>query len=160
MYRGPELANVRKGLDEKRAELEAKGWILQSRGEEMTAAVTRDTHVRLAIQPTLRRIGFVIALIGAVMLFSQLAQRSAPVRTVWGTVDEFRLNELIVVKADPPFDPRGFPFSLSATTKFEGFSNNAAPAIAPGARVQIIYRSLGERQPIADRVRFLEVPPR
>ena len=30
MYRGPELANVKADLDAKRAELEAKGWTLES----------------------------------------------------------------------------------------------------------------------------------
>jgi|SRR5918993_2675374 hypothetical protein len=93
---------------------------------------------------------FVMALIVAVVALSLLADRGSRGQpsTVTGIVTEWRPGESIRVANDQT-DPH-FRIALRHTT-YEG----NVTSLKPGVRVTVWYRSVGERLPVADRVRVL-----
>jgi hypothetical protein len=92
---------------------------------------------------------FIALLVVALVVASALADRGGVQRVVLtGTVGEHIAGEWISV-ANQTTDPKGVHIALRKTTAFEG-----DPAlIKPGMRVTVWYRSVGERWPLADRVR-------
>ena len=98
---------------------------------------------------------FVAALIVAVVLLSALVDRGvSPRREISGWVSEFHAGEWMVVRNVGA----RVPVSLGASTRYEGNPS----AITPGLRVTVWYRMVGERRPVADKVRMIgdEVPLR
>lgn len=95
---------------------------------------------------------FVGSLVVALMVASALADRGSAQRVVTGTVGEYVAGEWISV-ANETTDPMGFQIALRKTTALE----DDPALIKPGARVTVWYRSVGERRPLADKVRV--VPP-
>jgi hypothetical protein len=94
---------------------------------------------------------FVIALVVAFVGLSLVADRSARgQRIVTGIVTEWRAGESIAV-ANEQTDPKGFRIGLR-NTLYEGDTNT----IKSGVRVTVWYRNVGERRPVADRVRVLD----
>jgi hypothetical protein len=90
------------------------------------------------------------ALLGAFVVLSLLADRGAATqRVITGTVIEWQVAESISV-ANEQTDAGGVRLALRETV-YEG----DAGAIKPGVRVTIWYRSVGERRPVADKVRVL-----
>ena len=85
---------------------------------------------------------------GFVVLFV-LADSGVTKVVVTGTVAEFKAGESITVTSDG-WDPH--PIALRETTAYEGNPR----AIKTGARVTVSYRYVGERRPLADRVRVLQ----
>jgi hypothetical protein len=74
----------------------------------------------------------------------------APRLELTGVVTEWRPGELIAVANDQT-GPRG----VSVVLRDASYHGDPA-AIWPGVRVTVHYRSVGERRPVADRVRILE----
>jgi len=70
-------------------------------------------------------------------------------RVITGTVIEWQVAELISV-ANQQTDPGGVRIALRKTV-YECDPR----AIKPGIRVTVWYRSVGERRPVADKVRVL-----
>lgn len=93
---------------------------------------------------------FVIALVAAFVCLSLLLDRSSrgQRRMVTGTVTEWRPGEYLRVSNDG-IDPH-FRITLRDTV-YEGSRDR----IRAGVRVTVWYRSVGERLPVADRVRVL-----
>jgi hypothetical protein len=85
--------------------------------------------------------------VALVVLLSALAQRRATQWAVTGTVAEFKAGEWITL-VDSPMEA---PIALRKATTYAG---NPA-AIMPGSRVTVWWRSVGEPQPVADKVRVL-----
>jgi hypothetical protein len=72
-----------------------------------------------------------------------------------GTVTEFHAGEWLKVAAGPYGTVTiNFRISLRKATAYDG----DAATIKPGDRVTIWYRNIGERYPVADRVRVLAEP--
>jgi hypothetical protein len=93
---------------------------------------------------------FVAALVVALVVASALTDRGSVQRALTGTVGEHVAGEWISV-ANKTTDPRGVQIALRKTTAFE-----SDPALfKPGIRVTVWYRSVGERRPLADRVRLV-----
>ena len=93
---------------------------------------------------------FVMALVVAFVGLSLVADRSASgQRVITGTVTEWRAGESIAI-ANQQTDPEGFGIRLRNTV-YEGDT----ATIRFGVRVRIWYRTVGERHPVADRVRVL-----
>jgi hypothetical protein len=100
------------------------------------------------------RRAFTVSLIVGLVVFSTLAVNRATQHAMTGTVVEVEDREWMSV-VNETTDPTGARVTLRETTAYEG---NAA-AIKPGARVTVWYRSVGERRPVADRVRVLSDAP-
>ena len=83
------------------------------------------------------------------VVFSVLADKRAAQRSVTGTVDEFEAGEWLRLASEG--SASGFRIALRETTAYEG----SPAAIKRGVRVTISYRSVGERRPVADKVRVL-----
>jgi len=94
---------------------------------------------------------FMASLVVAFVLLSALAYHGASQRVITGTVRESEAGEWLSVAAHTM--EKAFPITLRETTRYEG----SPAAIAPGARVTIWYRSIGERRFVADKVRVLPV---
>jgi len=93
---------------------------------------------------------FIASLVVALVVASALADRGSVQRVLTGTVGEHLAGEWISV-ANQTTDPMGVQIALRKSTAFEG-----DPAlIKPGIRVTVWYRSVGERRPLADRVRLV-----
>jgi hypothetical protein len=93
---------------------------------------------------------FLTALFVAFVVLSLLADKgAAEQRVMTGTIIEWQVAELIAV-ANEQTDAGGVRLALRETV-YEG----DAGAIKPGVRVTIWYRSVGERRPVADKVRVL-----
>lgn len=123
----------------------------------MTAAVARPHYIPMTFGATWRqRLGFVVAIIVAIVALSELTVRRVPTRTLSGTLIEYLPNEAIGLGGDA-LDPNGVRMSLRERTRFEGFpTSEAGPVLTPGARVEVSYRTVGERRPVAVRVRRLD----
>jgi hypothetical protein len=83
------------------------------------------------------------------VLFSVLAERRATPRAVTGTVAEFEAGKWLSLASHG--SAMSFRIALREKTAFEG----SRAAIKPGARVSVSYRIVGERRPVADKVRLL-----
>src|SRR5687768_10881464 len=93
---------------------------------------------------------FLAMLFVAFVVLSLLADRGAAgQRVITGTVVEWQVAELIVV-VNERTNPRGVPITLRDTVY-----EREPPAIKPGIRVTVWYRSVGERRPVADKVSVL-----
>jgi hypothetical protein len=96
------------------------------------------------------RYAFVAALVLAFVAISVLVDRGAGgQRIVTGTVTRWQAGETISV-ANEETGPESVILALRQTV-YEG----DPAAIEPGVRVTVWYRSVGERRPVADRVRVL-----
>jgi hypothetical protein len=96
---------------------------------------------------------FLAALFVAFMVLSLLADKgAAEQRVITGTIIEWQVAELISV-ANEQADAGGVRLALRETV-YEG----DAGAMKPGVRVTVWYRSVGERRPVADKVRVLADP--
>jgi hypothetical protein len=86
----------------------------------------------------------------AFVALSELADRgSATLWVISGTVTEFQVGEVIRVACEQT-DPKGIEIALRKTV-YDG-----DPAdITPGVGVTVWFRSVGERRPVADKVRVL-----
>jgi hypothetical protein len=93
---------------------------------------------------------FIASLVVALLVVSALTDMRSAQRVLTGTVGEHVAGEWISV-ANQTTDPMGFQITVRKTTAFEG-----DPAlIKPGIQVTVWYRSVGERRPLADRVRVV-----
>jgi hypothetical protein len=101
---------------------------------------------------------FIASLVVAFVVLSLLFDNGAASRrVVTGTVAAFQRGESISVIRYRT-DPTGLQIALRNTTVYEGPEYNATlnqEAIRSGVRVAVWYRSVGERRPVADRVRVL-----
>jgi hypothetical protein len=93
---------------------------------------------------------FIVSLVFAFVVVSELADRGSVQRVVTGTVGEYVAGEWISVANDAT-DPMGFQIALRDTTAYEG----DRALIKPGIRVTVWYRNTAERRPLADKVRVL-----
>jgi hypothetical protein len=92
---------------------------------------------------------FVASLVVALAVVSALTDGGLKQHALTGIVGEYHPGDWISV-GNETTDPRGVQITLRKTTAFEG-----DPAIEPGIRVTVWYRSAAERRPMADRVRVL-----
>ena len=93
---------------------------------------------------------FLATLFVAFVLLSLLVDKGAAgQRVITGTVIEWHVAELISV-ANEQTDPGGVRIALRQTVY-----ERDPRAIKPGIRVTVWYRSVGERRPVADKVRVL-----
>jgi hypothetical protein len=101
---------------------------------------------------------FIGSLAVAFAMLSILVDHSSPSRgVVTGTVLQFQQSEWISVIRHES-DPEGLQIALRNTTVFEDRERDAAldrEFIKPGVRVTVWYRFVGERRPVADKVRLL-----
>ena len=105
------------------------------------------TKVRLKREVTWP--AFVGSLVITFVVFSVLAQRRAAPSTVTGTIAEFEAGQWLSLASEG--SGRGFRIALREGTDYEGSS----AAIKSGVRVSVSYRSVGERRPVATKVRLL-----
>ena len=89
------------------------------------------------------------SLFAAFMALSVLADRGAPQQVLTGTVSEIEAGEWLSV-ANETSDPMGTRIALRETV----YERERA-AIKPGVRVTVWFRTIGERRPVADKVRIL-----
>ena len=89
----------------------------------------------------------------AMVTVSALTARRNATSTVIGRIGDFQPRGTIRIVGEQ-FNPAGFTLTLRDTT-FEGFAAGSAPHV--GALVSVRYRMVGERRPVADRVRLLKV---
>ena|SRR5688572_5462333 len=90
-----------------------------------------------------------IASLFVVVLLSVVADRTTSRQSVaTGTVAEVHGSEWMLVTNQG----MRLPVAFRASTKYEG----SRAAITPGARVTVWYRSVGERRPVADKVRTFD----
>jgi hypothetical protein len=85
------------------------------------------------------------------------ANGAASQRVLTGTVTQFRPGHTISVM-NASTDPCGVQIALRNTAFYDDRGNDARLSLATidtGARVTVWYRSVGERRPIADKVRVL-----
>jgi hypothetical protein len=78
------------------------------------------------------------------------------VRSVTGTITEFRLGDWVAIKNEQ-FMP--FPLALRDETVYENedFHTVVDPSIIePGMRATVWYRNVGERRLVVDRIRVSE----
>jgi len=93
---------------------------------------------------------FIASLVVAFVVVSGLADRGrGGVRVIAGTVTEWQVDAFISVACEQT-DPAGIRIVLRKTI-YEG----DPWTVKPGARVTVWYRSVGERRPVADKVRVL-----
>ena len=99
-----------------------------------------------------------IATVGAAfVVMSALADNGRSTeRFVTGMVVESRPGELISV-ANETTDPEGIGIALRHTTAYEGqqYEPVDSAVIKPGVRVTVWLRMVGERHPVAHKVRLL-----
>jgi hypothetical protein len=93
---------------------------------------------------------FMGSLIVAFVVLSVLSDSGTTQRVITGTVTELQATEWVSVPNEAT-DPVGFPIALRETTAYEG----TPAAIKRGVRVTVSYRGVGERRPMADKVRVL-----
>jgi hypothetical protein len=94
---------------------------------------------------------YALVLVVAFVALSALADRGAgSQRVATGTVAEVHAGAWMLVANEG----MSLPVALGETTAYEG---NPA-TIKPGIRVTVWYRSVGERRPVADKVRVLRDP--
>ena len=79
------------------------------------------------------------------MIASAVAERRAPQRELTGTIAAWRPGEFITLARDAG--------AITLTLRDTVYDNG--PVIQPGARVRVLYRSVGERRFIADHVRVI-----
>lgn len=99
---------------------------------------------------------FLASLVAFVGL-SIFADRGAATQRVTGSVADLQAGDWISVASEQT-GPKGFAIALRETTAYEDQHRNSTldlAAIRPGVRVTVWYRSVGERRPVADRVRVL-----
>lgn len=87
---------------------------------------------------------------------------AASQRVVTGTVAKFQAREWMSV-VNETTDPTGLQIALRNTTVYEDREHDDTPnleTIEPGVRVTVWYRSVGERRPVADKVRVLSAATR
>jgi hypothetical protein len=98
----------------------------------------------------------VVVVVVFLMLLIMAENGRSSQRVVTGTVIGSRADEWISVVNDTT-DPTGLRIVIRDTTAYERVEHEFAdPAvIGPGARVTVWYRSVGERHPVADKVRVL-----
>jgi hypothetical protein len=104
---------------------------------------------RVSIERKARRAVLALLIVALVVLLSALVERRPPQRTMTGTVAEFRAGDRITV------GDMSMTFVLRQSTTFEGNPSG----FSPGRRVQVWWRSVADRQPVAERVRVLPDPP-
>ena len=93
------------------------------------------------------RAAFIALLVVAFVVLSMLADRSASTqRVATGTVAEVHAGDWMLV-TDPGMR---LPVAFREKTIYEG----DPAAIRPGARVTVWYRGVGERRPVAYKVRL------
>jgi hypothetical protein len=98
------------------------------------------------------RYAFVAAFVVGLVALSLVADRGATEqRMVTGTVSEWRAGEFIAV-VNERTDPEGIRIGLRNTV-YDGDTG----LLKSGVRVTVWYRFVGERLPVADRVRVLSV---
>jgi hypothetical protein len=89
------------------------------------------------------------------LLFILSDEGESEQRALTGSVSEFHAGLSIRVTNEQT-DPTGVQIALRHGTVYENGEDDAAVtarAITPGVRVTVWYRTVGERRPIADRVR-------
>ena len=79
------------------------------------------------------------------VVVSAVAERRAPQRELTGTIAAWRPGEFITLARDS-----GAITVTLRNTVYDGDS-----ALEPGARVRVLYRSIGERRFVADHVRVI-----
>ncbi len=90
-----------------------------------------------------------VLLVSLVVAVVVLADRgAAPQLTLTGTVVEIQSGEWLSVRNDQT-DETGTRIALRETTAYH------PAALRPGVRVTVWYKSIGERRPVADKVRVL-----
>jgi hypothetical protein len=94
-----------------------------------------------------RRLVFIASLAASFVVLSELADRGAPRSVLTGTVVNLEAGAWIAV-ANYSTEPGGVRIVIRDTTVYEGH-------VAPGVRVTVWYRSVGERRPVADVIRVL-----
>jgi hypothetical protein len=106
---------------------------------------------------------FIASLVIAFVVLSILADHGDPTPgVVTGTVLNFQQSEWISVIRDQ-MDPEGLQIALRNTTIFEDRERDATlhdEFVRPGVRVTIWYKLVGERRPVAARVRVLAADAR
>ena len=90
---------------------------------------------------------FLASLVAAFVVLSVFPDHRANQRVVTGIVAEVHAGEWFFVANEGT----RLPVAVTRKTAFEG----NASAIRPGSRVTVWYRGVGERRPVADRVRLL-----
>jgi invasion protein IalB len=94
------------------------------------------------------RAAFIALLVVAFVVLSVLADRSASTqRVTTGTVAEMHGDWMLVTNTGSRV-----PVAFREKTVYEGDS----AAIKPGVRVTVWYRGMGERRPVASKVRVLD----
>ena len=88
-------------------------------------------------------------IVALIVVFSALAQRGTTSYVSVGTVVGFEPGEWIYL------DSMEWPIALREATAYD----DGTVAIRSGVRVQVWARSVGERRPVAARVRVLPEPP-
>jgi len=91
------------------------------------------------------RAAFIAALVVAFVVLSMLADRTATQQVADGTVAAVYSGDWMLVTSPG----MRLPVALHSKTVYEG----DPAAIKPGTRVTVWYRGVGERRPVADRVR-------
>lgn len=99
---------------------------------------------------------FMASLVAAFAVLSLLVDNGAASRrVVTGTVTEFQRGEWITVTNETT-DPAGMQIALRSPTVYEHRKQDAPlnhETFKSGVRVTVWYRSVGERRPVADKVR-------
>ena len=91
---------------------------------------------------------FLTTLVVAFVVLSAMADRGASAQHLaTGTVAEVHVGSWMLVANGH----MRLPVAFGATTAYEGSS----AVIEPGVRVTVWYRGVGERRPVADKVRVL-----
>jgi len=95
------------------------------------------------------RAGLALLAVAIVVASILVGDGAASLRVVTGTVAHLQSGESISV-VNEQTDPAGVPIALRRGTIYEN-----REALRVGARVTVEFRSVGERRPVADRVRVL-----
>jgi hypothetical protein len=111
-------------------------------GSRMTLATSNGW-----IDGDLMRRAFIGSLGIGFVVMSWLCDKRGDGEVITGIVTKWKARECMSIVNDQT-DPGGFRIALRETV-YEG----DGAAIVPGVRVTVSYRSVGERLPIADRVR-------
>jgi hypothetical protein len=122
----------------------------------LMAAQSRATRTRSAERTNMRALIASLAVACAVVSML-IGDGGASQSIVSGTVIDFEPGEWISVSNDTT-DPAGVQIALRDTTVFEARDRGTAASpedIQSGVRVTVWYRGVGERRPVADRIRVL-----